>query len=200
MITDKEDKTIGYYDREANGWVTAHHGDETESYWKNEMTRFHELLPKGKVLEIGSGSGKDASSLIRLGYEYTGTDASGGLLKIAQERNPEAEFKKISVYDLDYPQQSFDGFWTAATLLHIPKDRIDETLQRIKTQVKPGGVGFITLKAGAGERPDSETGRWFSYYSKEEFGEVLKRNSYEVIEEATRKGEKDWWLCFWVKV
>lgn len=197
--TDKEKQTVGYYDKKADDWASAHHGLEEASYWKSEMERFHELLPSGKVLEIGSGAGKDAESLIKMGYEYTGTDASEGLLKVAQKRNPQATFKHIGVHDLDFPEHSFDGFWTAATLLHIPKDRVDEALQRIKTQVKPDGVGFITMKAGAGEREDPETGRWFAYYSKDEFQGVLERNGFKVVEEKSRKGEKDWWLCFWVK-
>lgn len=197
--TNKEKQTVGYYDTKAETWATAHHGDEDVSYWQNEMERFHELLPKGRILEIGSGSGKDASALIALGYDYTGTDASEGLLKVAQKRNPEAILKLVAVHDLDFPEHEFDGFWTAATLLHIPKDRIDEALQKIKSQVKLGGVGFITMKAGSGEREDPETGRWFAYYSKEEFQKTLEKNDFQIIEVKTRKGEKDWWLCFWVK-
>jgi len=162
------------------------------------MVRFHQLLPSGKVLEIGSGAGKDAASLIQIGYDYTGTDASGGLIRVAQKRNPEATFKKVSVYDLDFPEQSFDGFWTAATLLHIPKDKIDDALTKIRSQVKVGGVGFISLKEGEGEREDKNTGRWFSYYSQEEFSEVLERNGFKVADFASREGEKDTWLCFWV--
>lgn len=196
----RESKTIEYYNKEAESWIVAHGGNEEDSYWRTEMQHFHELLPSGKVLEIGSGAGKDAAVLIAMGYDYTGTDASKGLLKIAQKRNPQAKLEHVNVFDLDFPEHGFDGFWTAATLLHIPKDRIDEALQRIKTQIKPGGIGFITMKAGAGERTDQETGRWFAYYSKEEFQEVLERNSYEVVEEKSKKGERDWWLCFWVRV
>lgn len=200
MRTDKEKQTVKYYDKKAEAWANTHHGFEEVSYWQSEMERFHELLPSGKVLEIGSGSGKDAESLIKMGYDYTGTDASEGLLKVAKKRNPRATFKHVGVHDLDFSEHEFDGFWTVATLLHIPKDRTDEALQKIKTQIKSGGIGFITMKAGAGEREDPETGRWFAYYSKEGFQEVLERNGYQVIEEKNRQGEKDWWLCFWVKV
>lgn len=199
-LTNQEKQTTDFYDNKAMEWAAAHGGYEEASYWESEMSRFHELLPSGKVLEIGSGAGKDASALIAMGYDYTGTDASDGLLKVAQKRNPKATFKHIGVHDLNFPEHEFDGFWTVATLLHIPKDRIDEALQRIKTQVKSGGIGFITMKTGAGEREDTETGRWFAYYSKEGFQEVLERNGYQVIEEKNRQGEKDWWLCFWVRV
>ena len=197
--TNREQQTIDYYDKNAQEWASTHNGYADESYWKAEMAKFHDLLPSGKVLEIGSGTGKDAADLLNM-YDYVGTDASEGLLKIAHARNPQAEFRHISVYDLDFPKNSFDGFWTAATLLHVPQERIDEVLQKIKTQVKTGGVGFISVKAGAGERVDHDTGRWFAYYSQKGFHQVLERNEFKVLEEKTKQGQKDWWLCYWVRV
>ena len=200
MNTDKEKRIIEYYDQNAEKWRDLNGGRREVSYWVSEMARFHELLPGGQVLEIGSGAGNDAYALINLGYEYVGTDASLGLLKVAQERNPQTEFKQVSVYDLDFPEKSFDGFWCAATLLHLPKDRVDEALQRIKTQIKEGGIGFISMKAGAGEREDKKTGRFYSYYSKNGFAEVLERNGYKIVEQKRRLGDKEWWLCYWVRI
>ena len=155
------------------------------------------MLPSGKVLEIGSGAGKDAQALIQMGYEYTGTDASKGLIDLAQQRNPGAKFENKSVFDLDYPDNTFDGFWTAATLLHIPKSRIDEALGTIRRVVKPGGVGFISLKQGEGEKEDPNTGRWFSYYSRDEFADILEGNSFRVENFEVRAGQKDTWLVFY---
>ncbi len=197
--TDREKSTVDYYDREGEAWVSTHGGNEGDSYWRVEMEKFHQLLPCGKVLEIGSGAGKDAAALIKMGYDYVGTDASEGLIKIAQKRNPGVRFEHVGVCQLNFPQHEFDGFWTAATLLHIPKDRIDEALEKIKTQVKAGGIGFISMKQGQGEKVDEKTGRWFAYYSQDEFTEVLERNGYSVVKKATRQGEKDVWLCFWVR-
>ena len=199
-MKDKKTQTIGYYDTHAIEWSNIHHGDEQESYWKVEMDMFHKFLPCGKVLEVGSGSGKDASALLRLGYDYVGTDASKGLLEIAQKRNPNTIFRCVAVQDLDFEENEFDGFWTAATLLHMPKNEIDDALKNIVRVVKPNGVGFISVKAGAGERKDVETGRWFSYYSSDGFKEILERNKLRVIESRTKKGEKDFWLVFFVKV
>ena len=198
-LTDREKQTVDYYDRDAKGWMKAHGGNEGESYWKEEMERFHQLLPEGKVLEIGSGAGKDAAALIAMGYDYTGTDASKGLIKVAQKRNPGAKFEHVGVHELSFPKHEFDGFWTADTLLHIPKDRIDEALQKINTQVKPEGIGFISVKQGEGERIDEVTGRWFAYYNLGEFSGALKRNGYRIEESSTRQGEKDKWLLYWVR-
>ncbi|OGG07211.1 hypothetical protein A2872_00785 [Candidatus Gottesmanbacteria bacterium RIFCSPHIGHO2_01_FULL_42_12] len=197
-----EEKTLGYYNKHAKEWGEAHHGFEEESFWKDWMQKLHNLLSEGKILEVGSGTGKDASNLIKLGYDYTGTDASQGLLKIAQERNPNAVFKNIKAQDLHklFGTDEFDCFWSAATLLHIPKDEINATLQSIHAVVKDGGIGFISIKQGEGEQED-ETGRLFSYYSQEEFAELLKENGFEVIEKDIQPmSEKTIWLVYLIKI
>ncbi len=200
--TDREQKTVNYYDQQAPEWVAAHGGNEEESYWKNEMDKFHQLLASGKVLEIGSGAGKDASALIKIGFDYTGTDASSGLIKVAQKRNPQAKFINVAVEELNLPEKSFDGFWAAAVLLHIPKEKIDSALQSIRKEIKDGGIGFISLKEGDGEKEDQKTGRWFAYYQEEEFKEILLRNDFKVIDFKKRIEEREGqpnWLAYFVK-
>ena len=86
-----------------------------------------------------------------MGYDYTGTDVSKGLLDAAQENNPGAKFYQMGVYDMDFPDNGFDGFWACAVLLHLPKSKITKALQSIHDIVCPEGVGFISLKEGEGE-------------------------------------------------
>ncbi len=196
-FVEQEKRTIDYYNKSGREWAAARGGNEV-SYWLGEMQKFRSLLRAGRILEIGSGSGRDALELIKFGYEYIGTDASKGLIEIAQEKNPGAVFENKSVFDLDYPEGVFDGFWTAATLLHIPKNRIDQALEGIARVVKPGSVGFISMKQGKGENEDASTGRWFAYYSQLEFIEVLERNGFEIKDCEIRHGDRDIWLIFYV--
>jgi ubiquinone/menaquinone biosynthesis C-methylase UbiE len=114
-------------------------------------------------------------------------DVSEELLKVARERMPNQTFIQQSVYDLSFPEK-FDGFWASAVLLHIPKIRINEALRSIKSVIKPGAIGFISLKAGEGEQVtkhklnDSKgLERLFVYWSKEDFTEVLNKNSFEIL-------------------
>ena len=60
--------------------------------------------------------------MIAFGYDYTGTDISTGLLNEARKKVPGQSFYEMSVYDLDFPEGTFDGFWASAILLHIPKN------------------------------------------------------------------------------
>lgn len=159
-------------------------------------------MPKGKIIEIGSGGGRDAQMLISMGYDYIGTDVSQTLLEVAQENNPGARFVYQSVYELNFPNEKFDGFWTAATLLHIPKSRIDEALQSIKNVLKDDAVGFISLKEGEREEivDQYEGKRFFAFYSMEEFEEVLKRNNFEVLWKLRQPvSENTIWLQFIVR-
>lgn len=196
MVEDPKQKTIEYYDRNAEKWA----GDRPDrgSFWADETEKFHKLLPKGRILEIGSGSGHDTQNLIALGYDYVGTDASEELLKIAGKRNPGAKFYKKTVQELDDSLGKFDGFWAVAVLLHIPKKEINSALQSIKDRLNSGGIGFITLKEGEGEAAD-ETGRLFAYYQSDEFSKILDKNGFDILESARRKGDRNTWLEFFVK-
>ncbi len=170
------------------------------------MARFNELLPNGRILEIGSGGGRDAVELIEAGYDYLGTDISTGLLEQARKFNPDINFEEVSVYDLDY-KELFDGFWCSAVLLHIPRYRIDDALDAINKNMKKGAFGFIAIKEGEGEKLEADNKstqgdqRFFVYWTDEEFSKRLADNGFEVVERGYRTvSERTKWLTYIVKV
>ncbi len=201
-LFDSEKVTIEYYDKNAQAWAEKH---SDESFYENEMKQFKEYLPEGSILEIGSGVGKDAIKLIQMGYVYTGIDASEGLIKEAHAKAPLADFLVQNVYDLKFQQGRFDGFWCAAMLLHIPKDKIHDALQQIRKVVKKGGVGFISLKEGTGEYCDESMKRAFYLYSVHEFTNVLVQNGFTVLKHGYRQPRSTHttdaqWVTFFVQV
>lgn len=200
-LTPEELITIESYDANAAEWAGAH---MTPGFWREDMHEFNRWLPGGRLLEIGSGGGRDARELIRLGYKYTGTDVSAGLIEQAKKNNPEAYFEQVSVYDLDF-DKPFNGFWCAAVLLHIPRPRIDEALQSIKRNIVPRGIGYIALKEGEGEAmtvsPPQEGGeRFFTFWQNDDFKKILDDNDYEIIRENRRPlSESTTWLSYIVR-
>jgi len=201
-LTPQEQQTIDAYDQNTIAWAGSRN---TKVVWGNEKKKFYKYLPKGKIIEVGSGGGRDAKELIAHGYDYTGTDVSKELLEEAKKNNPEATFLLQSVYELDFPDETFDGFWASAVLLHIPKDRIDEALSSIYRILKPGAIGFISLKKGEGERfvEGDHVGiqykRFFSFFELDEFSKMLKRNSFEILESYVFDHSNKKWLAFFVK-
>ena len=160
-------------------------------------------MPKGKIIEIGAGPGRDAKALVDYGFEYLGTDASEEVVNVAKEKNPGIEFVQMEAQKLNFPANSFDGFWASAVILHIPKNAIDEVFKGLKAVCKKGAVGFMTMKWGVGEKEDKKTGRWFAFYSEKELREVMERNGIETIKVIRRKDTRPNypdWLIFYVRI
>ena len=200
-LTKEEQETIQSYDKYGKQWAASHLDFD---FWAPELRGFKKYLPEGRVLEIGSGGGRDARELIKAGYEYTGTDISKGLLEAAKKYNLGAKFLLKSVYDLDFPKDYFDGFWACAVLLHIPKSRIDKALRQLYRITKPRGVGFISVKKGKGEKitiePPPDGKRFFAYYSLKEFETILLKNNFKILfSKERKKTEKTTWLIYFVR-
>lgn len=197
-LTKREKITLKYYETHSREWSEMAY---QKSFWTREILTFNKLLPKGKVLEIGSGNGRDAKQLIKLGYDYIGTDISRELLKIAKRNNSGVRFLYQSVYKLNFPEDAFDGFWACATLLHVPKKRIIEALKSIQKVVKVKGIGFISLKQGQGERIEDSTGRYFTYFTRAEFVQLLKSINFSVIKTGKKIHTKPdtFWLTFFIR-
>ncbi|MBI2326711.1 class I SAM-dependent methyltransferase [Candidatus Curtissbacteria bacterium] len=200
-LTHREKQTLDSYNKYGKQWAESHLDFD---FWSSELKRFKKYLQSGKILEIGSGGGRDAKELIKAGYEYTGTDISKGLLEAAKKYNPGAKFLLESVYDLEFPKDYFDGFWACAVLLHIPKNRIDKALKRIHRITKSHGIGFVSVKKGRGEmvtiEPPPDGKRFFAYYSLKEFEETLRKNNFEILYSKERKKTaKTTWLIYFVR-
>ena len=197
---DRVQRTINYYNKAGRNWAEGH---TSQSWWLKEIKLFRRLLPRGKVLEIGAGPGRDAKALIDQGYEYVGTDASKEVVKLAKEINPGIEFLQMEAERLDFPADSFDGFWASAVLPHIPKDSIDGVLKKLGSVCKKGAVGFMAMKEGNEEKEEKKTGRWFAFYSEEEFRQITDRNNMETIKVVHKKEPRPNspdWLVFYVRV
>lgn len=182
-------------------WSSSHW---TKKFWGDNFDFFYDLLPKGRLLEIGCGAGRDAQELIEFGYDYTGTDVSDGQLVEARKNNPGAHFEQTSLYDLDFPEP-FDGFWCAAVLIHVPKDRIPEALQAITRNIVPKAIGFIAMKEGDGEELEKKeelNGAEFlyAYWQDNEFRKVLEENGLEILRQArVPMSERTKWLTYHIR-
>ena len=124
------------YDKIAPKFSATHF----EHFW------IEDFIDGKKVLDIGCGAGRDAAVFVENEFDYTGIDASKGMLKVAADRVPKGIFKQMDFYNLEFPDNSFDGFWAAASFLHVPKEDAGKVIKEAKRILKPGGVGFISIK------------------------------------------------------
>lgn len=200
-LTPPEAVTKESYDSVSQKWHDTH---STSRFWRENFDKFFDLLPEGRLLEVGCGAGRDAQELIAQGYDYVGTDISMAQVEQARKNNPGATFEQASLYDLDFPEP-FDGFWAAAVLIHVPKDRIDEALEAIKKNMKTRAIGFLAMKEGEGERMEvkdylEDTPYFFAYWQRDEFREVLARHGMTSLhEDYIPMSERTKWLTYIVR-
>lgn len=175
-----------------------------------EYEVFRSLLGnKTKILEIGCGAGRDAEAFISFGFDYTGMDASEGMLQEAKDRVKDGTFLIGDFYKLNFLDESFDGFWAAASFLHVPKTEIGKVLSEARRILKPEGIGFISLKQKTSidegvieEEKMGGIARYFSFYEEDEFRTILKSNGFKVIsimKEKESDNNKTTWLCFFIQ-
>lgn len=203
--SDFSRRTRETYDKIAGHYNAANH----DSFWVKELARFKKLVPGKKVLDIGCGAGRDAEELLKEGFCVTGIDASDGMLAVARSRAPKATLLKMDFNALAFPDESFDGFWAAASFLHVPKAEVGKPLLEAKRILKRGGVGFIALKERNGmsegvieEARYGGIARYFSFYEEDEFKGHLDTAGFEFIE-CMKFHEQDErktvWLSFFVR-
>jgi len=107
------------------------------------LTYFIENLKGKKILDVGCGHGRDARYLSERGFEVVGIDLSRNLLKIARRMAPKAKFLLMDMRDLKFGDEEFDGIWSCASFLHIPKREALETLREFRRVLKPGGLLYL---------------------------------------------------------
>ncbi|WP_240754723.1 class I SAM-dependent methyltransferase [Parasulfuritortus cantonensis] len=108
-----------------------------------ERTHFSEFKLEGKtLLECGMGGGDDTEVLLRLPfYEVHSFDLSTAVERAAQYlKDPRLHISQASIYDIPYPDRSFDVVYCHRVLQHTPDPAL--ALRNICAKVKPGGLLF----------------------------------------------------------
>lgn len=201
-LTPKERQTIKYYSEHSEEWKVKHKQAGKFGRLATEFKLFFKLLPTGKIIEIGTGTGEDAVNLIKkYGIKnYIGIEPAKGLLKIALRNNPGANLVNKSTYDIDSPENTFDGFWMCQMLIHIPKGRMNEALQEVNNIVKPGGIGLISILEGLNaDMEESRPGRFYTLWADTEFSQMLVKNGFEIVHKRKLETGSSPWLIYIVR-
>ena len=136
-------ETLAYYDRHASRYVR-----ETRNVDMSPLYQpFLDLLPEGgRILDAGCGSGRDSRAFLARGYDVTAIDGSPAMVAHAAEATG-ILVRYLRFEDIAY-EDEFDGVWACASLLHVPKSRIDGVLRRLSRALKVGGILHVSFKDG----------------------------------------------------
>jgi SAM-dependent methyltransferase len=113
-----------------------------------------ELGGSGRVLEIGSGGGRDAFELEKRGISVRRTDISRGFVELLRKNGFEADLLDPLTEDLVDPRRPglpYDGIWACACLIHVARDDFGTVLGRLAGATRTGGRLHASVREGDGE-------------------------------------------------
>ncbi len=146
-------------------WDERYAADEY-AYGKNAndfLTARHGVLPKGKILCLADGEGRNSVFLARQGYEVTAVDLSlAGLekgKKLALEYGVEVNFVHADLAGFDVGDNCWDG--VVSIFCHLPPVIRSALHGKVVNGLKKGGVFLAEaytpqqLNYGTGGPPDA---------------------------------------------
>jgi SAM-dependent methyltransferase len=105
----------------------------------------------GRVLEIGSGGGRDAVLMEEAGLRVRRTDVTPGFVALLRDQGHEADLLDPLTDDLRSPEGPYDGVWANASLLHVARPDLPTVLARVAGVTRRGGLLLLSVKEGVGE-------------------------------------------------
>ncbi len=191
-----DQQTIDTYNK-----MAKEYDDETIDFWERFprafLDKFIELSGK-KIIDAGSGPGRDGLLLQQSGKEVFCVDASEAMVKLSSERGLKSILAGFD--SLPFENESFDGVWSYTALLHIPKKSFTISLKEISRVLNYSGIFALGLIEGDTEEYKESSGidmpRWFSFYQKDEVVGLCKNHGFELVYFETFKPRSKNYLNF----
>ena len=180
-----DNPTISAYNRYAQLY-----DDEVVGFWNNFPENFIDAftseMPGNRVLDLGSGSGRDAVLLRNRGLEVVYLDASNEMINITTKLRFESHLADFS--DMRFPDASFDDVWAYTSLIHIQKEKPREVIEKIRKLLKTKGIFAIGVmegdSAGMVQRKTMPgAARYFKNYSRKELRELVEPLGFQFLQE-----------------
>ena len=158
MSTDRD--TVRSYDRAAADYAAE--AAAMPDWVATEIDAFVAALGgAGRVLEIGSGGGRDALALEARGISVRRTDIAQGFVDLLRGGGFDAAQLDPLTGDLSDPQHPgmpYDGVWACACLIHVARGDLGTVLHRLAAATRTGGRLHASVRDGDGEDVTTEGG------------------------------------------
>ena len=160
----------GVYDSHAEEFEKKRAG-YIEKYILEDAEEFVDSLPGKRVLDLGSGPGRDSVFLINYGIHTTCLDISQEMIRLCREKGLVSLVGDLE--NLPFPNNTFHGIWAYASLLHVPKRNFPIVLKNLNGLLKNQGTMYIGMKEGNSEgiiKSEKYGGkeRFFALYEEKE--------------------------------
>lgn len=150
---------MAIFDKEANeydNWYKSKLGGFVDKVETDLAFSLYKPTPEMKILDVGCGTGNFSIKLAEMGCKVVGIDKSGEMLNKAKQKSKDKglniEFYTMDIYDINFPDESFDGVFSMAAFEFIkePKKAYNE-MHRVLKKGGPLLIGTINRDSKWGE-------------------------------------------------
>jgi methyltransferase family protein len=152
------------------------------------------LARAARVLELGSGTGRDARYLESRGLTVIRSDAAAAFLELLRVDGHDARKLDIRTDPFGGP---YDAVYANAVFLHLRRPDFPRVLVRARDAVVEGGLLAFTLKEGDGEGWSTaklELPRHFTYWRGPAVLSALAESGWAVLSVDRAQGRLEPWL------
>ncbi|KQI67901.1 hypothetical protein AN189_12485 [Loktanella sp. 3ANDIMAR09] len=160
-----------YYDQQATTFIAT----TRDVDMSHARQRFLSVVPPRadgatRILDAGSGAGRDALSFRVLGYDVEAFDASSAMVAATQS-HASVPARQMRFEDFAW-KHPFEGIWACASLLHVSEADLPKVIARLAAHLVTGGALYTSFKRGTGERV--KDGRRFTDMTTKTLGAFLE--------------------------
>ena len=144
-------RSVSWYDQHAESLAEKYESVDTETLHRWML----DLLPDlpAVVLDVGSGSGRDAAWLADKGYEVYAVEPSKPMREIAKALHPSAPVRWMadSLPGLEHTVRtgvSFDLILLSAVWMHVRSENRQRAFRKLINLLNPGGVLAMSIRHG----------------------------------------------------
>jgi SAM-dependent methyltransferase len=175
-------KTSDFYDRYAS------EGAPQEARESAISRYFSVAFSNGsRVLDVGSGSGRDLETLLKQGYDAYGVEPNASMRSLAMQINPELRDRLLpgTLPNIGQPfGGQFNGILCGAVLMHITDPDLAGTMNSMRGLLMPQGRLLLSLPTMSdaliqGDRGND--GRLFKNHSPEHLETLLEEMNFRKV-------------------
>ena len=133
------------------------------------------------ILDIGSGSGRDACYFQKHGLSGDGIGAVNASLQRRFRRFSQGTIVRSDIQHYQ-PDQQFDGIWACASFLHLQEKEILDFFRKIDWFLHDHGIIYLSGKNGI-STGKSNDGRYFLEFTEQLAENILMTNERVKLEQ-----------------
>ena len=149
-MSEAVDDTVRAYDLDAEAYAGG--GTHVPDSVRADIEEFAATIgTAARVLEIGSGGGRDARRMAELGLDVRRTDITPAFVTLLRQQGHGCDLIDPLVDDLSSSEGPYDAVWANASLLHVARRDLPTVLSRLAAVTRDGGLLRLSVKEGDGE-------------------------------------------------